>query len=85
MYENGVTEEEARAYIKQLILESWKKLNKERQEIGAEFQHEFIECVTNLARMGHFFYTDGDKHGKPEMFKPYVLSMFVNPLQLGMS
>lgn len=79
MHESGANEVEARAYIKQLIVETWKKLNKERQAIGSELPREFIECGINLARMGHFMYTDGDKHGKPEMFKPYVLSLFVNP------
>ncbi|KAD5508573.1 hypothetical protein E3N88_16276 [Mikania micrantha] len=81
MHESGATEMEAREYIKGLIMETWKKLNKERQDaIGSELPHEFIECVTNLARMGHFMYTDGDKHGKPEMFKPYALSLFVDPI-----
>ena len=80
MHESGATEVEARAYIKQFIIETWKKLNKERQAIGAEFSREFVECVINLPRMGHFMYTDGDKHGKPDMFKPYVFSLFVNPI-----
>ncbi|KAL8255769.1 hypothetical protein R6Q59_030836 [Mikania micrantha] len=81
MHETGATEVEAREYIKRLIVETWKKLNKERQNaIGSELPHEFIECVTNLARMGHFMYTDGDKHGKPDMFKPYALSLFVDPI-----
>ncbi|KAD1794287.1 hypothetical protein E3N88_42280 [Mikania micrantha] len=81
MHESGATEMEAREYIKGLIMETWKKLNKERQDaIGSELPHEFIECVTNLARMGRFMYTDGDKHGKPEMFKPYALSLFVDPI-----
>ncbi|GKC52658.1 terpene synthase 10-like protein isoform X2, partial [Tanacetum coccineum] len=70
MHESGATEDEAKAYIKQLTLESWKKLNKERQTIDSEFSQEFIDCIMNLARMGHFMYTDGDKHGKPDMFKP---------------
>ncbi|KAI7747915.1 hypothetical protein M8C21_007740 [Ambrosia artemisiifolia] len=80
MRESGATEVEAREYIKELIVETWKKLNKERQAIGSQLPHEFIECVTNLARMGHFMYTDGDKHGKPHMFKPYALSLFVDPI-----
>ncbi|PWA79616.1 hypothetical protein CTI12_AA205080 [Artemisia annua] len=37
MHESGVTEVEAKAYIKQLTLETWKKLNKERQAIDSEF------------------------------------------------
>ncbi|KAJ0806185.1 putative lyase [Helianthus annuus] len=80
MHESGATEVEAREYIKELTLETWKKLNKERQAIASELPHDFIECVTNLARMGHFMYTGGDKHGNPDMFKPYMLSLFVNPI-----
>nr|WCC60120.1 terpene synthase [Pityopsis ruthii] len=85
MKETGATEAKARAYIRQLILETWKKLNKERLEIGSEFEQEFVESVVNLARMGHFMYADRDKahrdmHGNPETFKPYALSLFVNPI-----
>ncbi|XP_076913606.1 (-)-beta-pinene synthase, chloroplastic-like [Bidens hawaiensis] len=80
MHESGATEAEAREYIKRLTLETWKKLNKERQEIGSKLQHEFTECVINLARMGHFMYTGDDKHGNPDSFKPYALSLFVNPI-----
>ncbi|KAI3687933.1 hypothetical protein L1987_81638 [Smallanthus sonchifolius] len=82
MLESGATEVEAREYIKKLIMETWKKMNKERQAIVSEFPREFLDCVTNLARMGHFMYTDGDKHGKPDMFKPYALSLFVNPIKV---
>ncbi|KAI3687968.1 hypothetical protein L1987_81673 [Smallanthus sonchifolius] len=73
MHESGATEVEAREYIKKLIMETWKKMNKERQAIVSEFPREFLDCVTNLARMGHFMYTDGDKHGddpNPTYFPP---------------
>ncbi|KAI7754606.1 hypothetical protein M8C21_018195, partial [Ambrosia artemisiifolia] len=80
MHETGASEVEARRYIKKLIVDTWKKLNKERLAIASEFSHEFLDCVVNLARMGHFMYTDGDKHGKPDMFKPYALSLFINPI-----
>ncbi|KAL7612699.1 hypothetical protein Lser_V15G05702 [Lactuca serriola] len=80
MQESGATEVEAREYIERLILETWKKLNKERQKIGSLFPQEFIECVTNLARMGHFAY-DVDKHAYSDMMRTHVLSLFVNPIQ----
>ncbi|MFS7915195.1 putative lyase [Helianthus anomalus] len=80
MHESGSSEVEARECIKELIVETWKKLNKEPQAIGSELPLEFIECVRNLARMRHFMYTEGDKHGKPDMFKPYALSLFVDPI-----
>ncbi|XP_023744907.1 (-)-beta-pinene synthase, chloroplastic [Lactuca sativa] len=79
MQESGATEVEAREHIRLLILETWKKLNKERQTIGSSFPQEFIECVTNLARMGHFAY-DVNKHTYPDMMRTHVLSLFVNPI-----
>ncbi|KAI3496880.1 hypothetical protein L1887_39258 [Cichorium endivia] len=80
MKESGATEVEAREYIEQLIIETWKKLNRERQTISSSFSPEFIECITNLARMGHFAY-DVDKHSYPDMMKTHVLSLFVDPIQ----
>ncbi|KAK1434932.1 hypothetical protein QVD17_00687 [Tagetes erecta] len=81
MHETGATKVEAREYINKLILEAWKKLNQERLAIGFELPPEFLESVINLARMGHFMYTGGDKHGKPDMFKPHALSLFIDPVQ----
>ncbi|KAI3523024.1 hypothetical protein L1887_01079 [Cichorium endivia] len=79
MQESGATEAEAREHIQLLILETWKKLNKERQTIGSSFPQEFIECVMNLARMGHLAY-DVDKQAYPDMMRTHVLSLFVNPI-----
>lgn len=79
MQESGATEKEAREYIELLILESWKKLNKEREILGSSFPQEFIECVTNLARMGHFAHSV-EKHAYPDMMRTHVLSLFVNPI-----
>ncbi|GJU90006.1 ribonuclease H-like domain-containing protein [Tanacetum coccineum] len=43
MHESGASEVESKAYIKKLTLETWKKLNKERQTIHFKFSQELID------------------------------------------
>ncbi|MFS7971624.1 putative R-linalool synthase [Helianthus anomalus] len=81
MHDNGATEEEARMYIKGLILETWKKLNKERARGYSQFSKEFIECATNIPRMTQFMYNDGDGHGHPYITESHVLALLFNPIQ----
>ncbi|KAI3805218.1 hypothetical protein L1987_27395 [Smallanthus sonchifolius] len=81
MHDSGATEDEARMYIKGLILETWKKLNKERVCGYSEFSKEFIECATNIPRMTQFMYNDGDGHGHPYITESHVLSLLFNPIQ----
>ncbi|CAI9289618.1 unnamed protein product [Lactuca saligna] len=78
MHESGATEEEARRYIKKLINETWKKLNKERACVNSKFLREFIDYATNLSRMALFMYAKGDGHGRPDVIKSYVLSLLFN-------
>ncbi|MFS7919920.1 putative R-linalool synthase [Helianthus anomalus] len=81
MHESGSTEEEAREYIKELILETWKKLNKERAHANSQFSRDFIEYATNIPRMALFMYSDGDGHGRPDLTKSHISSLFFNPVQ----
>ncbi|KAK1430035.1 hypothetical protein QVD17_12497 [Tagetes erecta] len=81
MHESGANEDEARAYIKDLILATWKKLNKERVCGYSRFSKEFIECATNIPRMTQFMYNDGDGHGHPYITESHVLSLLFNPIQ----
>ncbi|KAJ0773525.1 putative R-linalool synthase [Helianthus annuus] len=81
MHESGATEEEAREYIKELILETWKKLNKERAHANSQFERGFIEYATNISRMALLMYSDGDGHGCPDLTKSHVSSLFFNPVQ----
>ncbi|KAI3515699.1 hypothetical protein L1887_14602 [Cichorium endivia] len=81
MHETGAKENEARRYIENLIDETWKKLNKERVGANSQFSREFIDGATNLARMAQFMYGDGDRHGRPELTRPHVLSLLFNPIQ----
>nr|XP_043612987.1 R-linalool synthase QH1, chloroplastic-like [Erigeron canadensis] len=80
MYESGASEEEARLHIKNLIIKTWKKLNKERASAKSEFSREFIDCATNLSRMAQFMYYEGDGHGRPDVTKSHVLSLLFKPI-----
>ncbi|KAL3538331.1 hypothetical protein ACH5RR_001697 [Cinchona calisaya] len=62
MNEAGVSEEEAREYIKYLIGETWKRMNKERLA-NSPFSQTFIEIAMNLGRMAQCMYQHGDGHG----------------------
>ncbi|GKB78291.1 R-linalool synthase QH1, chloroplastic-like protein [Tanacetum coccineum] len=82
MHESGASEDDARMYIKTLIRDTWKKLNKEREGADSKFAREFNECATNLARMAQFMYGEGDGHGRPHVTKSHVLSLLINPIQM---
>ncbi|KAI3706617.1 hypothetical protein L6452_24490 [Arctium lappa] len=82
MHESGATEDEARSYMKSLIVKIWKKLNKEVADAASsQYLQEFVECATNLARMAQFMYGNGDGHGRSDMSKSHILSLLFNPIQ----
>ncbi|KAI3687971.1 hypothetical protein L1987_81676 [Smallanthus sonchifolius] len=81
MHENGATEEEARGYIKEMIRDAWKKLNKERALANSQFSREYIEYAANMARMAQFMYREGDGHGSPEITKSHLSSLLFNPIK----
>ncbi|KAI3687934.1 hypothetical protein L1987_81639 [Smallanthus sonchifolius] len=58
MHESGATEEEARGYIKEMIRDAWKKLNKERALANSQVSREYIEYATNMARMAQFIWAN---------------------------
>ncbi|KAJ0480809.1 putative R-linalool synthase [Helianthus annuus] len=80
MHESGATEEEARRYIKKLIMKSWKKLNKERSSAKSQLLREFIDYAMDIDRMAQFMYGKGDGHGRPNVTKSHVLSLLFNPI-----
>ncbi|KAI3687944.1 hypothetical protein L1987_81649 [Smallanthus sonchifolius] len=82
MHESGATEEEARGYIKEMIRDAWKKLNKERALANSQVSREYIEYATNMARMAQFMYGEGDGHGRPEIIKSHISSLIFNPIQV---
>ncbi|KAF5767606.1 putative R-linalool synthase [Helianthus annuus] len=81
MHESGATEEEARMHIKELILETWKKLNKERARANSQFSREFVEYATNVARTAQFIYSEGDGHGRPDIIQSHISALLFNPIQ----
>ncbi|KAI7745569.1 hypothetical protein M8C21_001842 [Ambrosia artemisiifolia] len=82
MHETGATEEEARMYVTTLILNTCKKLNKERSSVlDSQILKELTDCGANLGRMAQFMYYDEDGHGsRPDVTKSHVLSLLVNPI-----
>ena len=80
MHETGASEEKARAHIKKLIMNTWKKLNKERMGLNSPSSRIFAECATNLGRMGHFTYQRGDIFGSPDdLYKSHEISLLFTP------
>nr|BDN86182.1 isoprene synthase [Calophyllum inophyllum] len=82
MNQAGVSEDEARAYINEVINETWKKINKYQVD-KTPFFESFIETAINLARISHVQYQHGDGHGAPDTkSKDRVHSLIVEPVQL---
>ena len=46
-----------------------------------QYLQEFVDCATNVARMAQFMYGEGDGHGRPNISKPHILSLLLNPIQ----
>uniref|UniRef100_A0A0A0LMW4 Terpene synthase N-terminal domain-containing protein n=1 Tax=Cucumis sativus TaxID=3659 RepID=A0A0A0LMW4_CUCSA len=82
MNDTGVSEQEARLYIEDLIVESWKKLNDEVQTWNNSplLSKGFIEIVLNVARISHTVYEHRDGHTvEDHETKDRVLSLFIKP------
>ncbi|XP_065875901.1 terpene synthase 10-like [Euphorbia lathyris] len=83
MNESGASEEEARQHIQSLIMETWKKMNKQRHEGSPLFSKEFIAGAMGLARMAQCMYQYGDGHGIQEReTRDRVLSLLVHPIPI---
>ncbi|KAE8077315.1 hypothetical protein FH972_015887 [Carpinus fangiana] len=81
MNETGASEKYAREYIKSMISETWKKMNK--GVVSSPFSQTFIEIATNLARMAQCMYQHGDGHGVEDReTKDRVLSLLIHPIPL---
>nr|AMP42990.1 putative monoterpene synthase [Xanthium strumarium] len=80
MYESGATEEEAIKYIKDMIRDTWKKLNKKRMRANSQYSREYVEYASNMARMAQFMYGEGDGHGRPDITKSQLSSLLFNPI-----
>ncbi|CAI9759953.1 unnamed protein product [Fraxinus pennsylvanica] len=75
IHENGVSEEVAREYIRSMIDENWKMMNKELVS-NSIFSKSFIEIAINLARIAQCHYQYGNAHSDPnDITRNRVLSI----------
>ncbi|KAA8524552.1 hypothetical protein F0562_010975 [Nyssa sinensis] len=82
MNDTGLSEENAREYIRGLIDENWNKMNKERVA-NSTFSETFIETVMNLARIAQCTYQYGDGHGAPDKrSKNRISSLIIEPIKV---
>ncbi|XP_015065631.1 (-)-alpha-terpineol synthase-like [Solanum pennellii] len=82
MHDSKSCEENARNYIKKLIDETWKKMNRDilRDE---SFSKDFRRTSMNLARIAQCMYQHGDGFGIPDReTKDRILSLFFQPIPL---
>ncbi|KAL0535850.1 hypothetical protein IC582_024776 [Cucumis melo] len=82
MNDTGASEQEARRYLKDFIMESWKKLNEEVQTLNNSplLSKSFIEIALNVARISHTVYQHIDGHTvEDHETKDRVLSLFIKP------
>lgn len=82
MNDSGASEDTARRYIRQLIDETWKKLNKVDTE-NYGLPQVFIEIAKNFARTAQFIYQYGDGHGiEHQETKDRVVSLLIQPIPI---
>ncbi|CAH2061276.1 unnamed protein product [Thlaspi arvense] len=85
MNETGASEEKSRAYVQQMISDTWNEMNYEIISNDSSLvPRGFMEAAINLARMSQCMYQYGDGHGSPDKAKTIdrVLSLLVNPVHL---
>lgn len=76
MIESNVTEEVANKYIKNIITDAWTKINSLSMSRSPSIKH-----ITNMARVAHFIYHNGDGFGiQDRETRDQVLVLLVHPL-----
>ncbi|XP_028802769.1 tricyclene synthase TPS4, chloroplastic-like [Neltuma alba] len=82
MHQSGATEENSQKYVRRLVDETWKEMNKGRG-IETTFSKAFVETAMSLARISHCTYQYGDGHGDPDATsRNRIRSLIVEPIQL---
>ncbi|XVE51203.1 hypothetical protein DITRI_Ditri02bG0020800 [Diplodiscus trichospermus] len=84
MREVKVTEERAQDHIKEMIANTWKKINGQCLSSGqSPFLQPFVKVTTNVARMVHCLYQFGDGFGNQDQStRGHVLSLLIEPFKL---
>ncbi|PIN14252.1 Alpha-farnesene synthase [Handroanthus impetiginosus] len=81
--EANVTEKEAQEHIRNIITESWKKINGLFIRSCSHSEKSMIKCIVNGARVANFIYQNGDGFGVPDTdTRDKVLSCLIEPLPL---
>ncbi|KAJ4981327.1 hypothetical protein NE237_032164 [Protea cynaroides] len=82
MHEHKVSEQAARQYIKDKIMETWKLMNK--SITNSPFSIQFVKFCLNLARTSLCVYQYGDGLGaESNKSKDHVLSLIIKPISIG--
>ncbi|CAH8332676.1 unnamed protein product [Eruca vesicaria subsp. sativa] len=85
MNETGASEEKSRAYVQEMISNTWDEMNYEIiSHDSSLLPRGFVKAAINLARTSQCMYQHGDGHGSPDKAKTVdrVLSILVNPIPL---
>ncbi|KAL6993155.1 lysase [Sarracenia purpurea var. burkii] len=82
MHETGHSEKLAQEYMKNMIEERWKKMN--RCQVGnTRFPQSFIDVILNLIKTVHCVYQYGDAYGSPNKASTKrVLKVLIEPISL---
>lgn len=79
MRKSNVKEDVARDHIKEMVMETWKKMNKHFLENSSPL----IKYIMNMARVAHFIYQNGDGFGvQDKQTRKQILSSLIQPLPL---
>ena len=85
MHETGVSEENARKYLRTLIDQAWQKMNR-CLVMDSTFPRAFIRVAMNLARITQCTYQYGDGHGRPDnRSKSRIKSLLVDPVPINVA
>ncbi|OMO76679.1 hypothetical protein CCACVL1_15500 [Corchorus capsularis] len=84
MREVNVSEEQAQEHIKDLITNTWKKINGQSFNISqSPSLQSFVKVTTNIARMVHCLYQFGDGFGiQDKETRRHILSLLIEPYKL---
>ncbi|KAJ8549691.1 hypothetical protein K7X08_033398 [Anisodus acutangulus] len=83
MKKENVKEDVAREYIKNMVTETWKKMNKHCFEQYSPSLRSLVKYIMNIARVTHFIYLNGDGFGVQDReTREQILSSLVESLPL---
>ncbi|XP_022721028.1 alpha-farnesene synthase-like [Durio zibethinus] len=83
MREVNASEEKAREHIKEMITDTWKKINGQCFSNQSPLLQTFVKVTTNVARMVHCLYQFGDGFGiQDQETRRHILSLLIEPFKL---